>query len=211
MVAQRTTYSRCKALIYLVIALLCACSDKEYTVVELHHLEPSTLVSILNKQLDEDIEYDISGQSIIFYAGTSKLKPIITLLNSLDKPPSIYTLTFAWVSKYKRSTTQLPPSITIQSSTPNTIKIFDSLWQASIDQINQNRVLLTLTQKNNANEKKNQQIFFNDSKGVIVQLVESQAEPQLLEQQFVLTLNTKEKINHDMLPEDLAVTITRAD
>ncbi|MFY0640800.1 MAG: hypothetical protein JXR16_07115 [Bermanella sp.] len=192
-----------------MIALLCACSDKEYTVVELHHLEPSTLASILNKQLGEDIEYDISGKSIIFYAGASKLTPIITLLNSLDKPPSIYTLTFAWASKYKRSTTQLPHSITIQSSTPNTIKIFDSLWQTSIDQINQDQVLLTLIQKNNANEKEYQQIFFNDPKGVIVQRVESQTEPQLLKQQFVLTLNTKERINHDMLPKDLVVTVTR--
>ena len=209
MVAQRTTHSLCKALIYLAIALLCACSDKEYTVVELHHLEPSTLASILNKQLDEDIEYDISGQSIIFYAGASKLTPIITLLNSLDKPPPLYTLTFAWVSKYKRSTTKLPPSITIQTKTPNTIKIFDLFWQVSIDQINQDQVLLTLMQNNKVDSKNNQRLFFNDSKGVIVQLTEAQAEPELLEQQFVITLNKKERINHEQLPEDLAVTISK--
>ena len=209
MVAQRTTHSRCKALIYLALALLCSCSDKEYTVIELHHLQPGNLISILDKQLGDDIEYDISGQSIIFYASESKLQPIIILLNSLDKPSSIYTLTFAWANKYKRSTTQLPHSITIQTKTPNTIKIFDSFWQVSIDQINQGQVLLTLTQSNKVDSKSDQQLFFSDTKGVIIQLAETQVEPELLEQQFVITLNKKERINHEQLPEDLAITVSK--
>ena len=211
MVAQRTANSRCKALIYLAVLLLCACSDNEYTVVQLHHLDPNKLTSIIDRQLDGEIEYDISGQSIIFYASEKKLKPTITLLGSLDKAPFIYRLSFSWANKYKRSTVQLPPPVTIQSNAPNRIKLFDLLWQISIEQLNHDQVLLTLLQRKSADKSNQQQIFINDPNGVTLQLTESKEEAQLPERQFILSLNTKERIEHNLLPTGLAVTVSQFD
>ena len=211
MVAQRTANSRCKALIYLAVLLLCACSDKEYTVVQLHHLDPNKLTSIIDRQLDGEIEYDISGQSIIFYASETKLKPTITLLGSLDKAPLIYHLSFSWANKHKRSTVQLPPPVTIQSNAPNRIKLFNLLWQISIEQLNHDQVLLTLIQRKSADKSNQQQIFINDPNGLTLQLTESKEEVQLPEQQFVLSLNSKERIEHNLLPAGLAVTVSQFD
>ena len=211
MVAQRTANSRCKALIYLAVLLLCACSDKEYTVVQLHHLDPNKITSIIDRQLNGEIEYDISGQSIIFYASETKLKPTITLLGSLDKAPFIYHLSFSWANKHKRSTVQLPPPVTIQSNAPNRIKLFNLLWQISIEQLNHDQVLLTLIQRKSADKSNQQQIFINDPNGVTLQLTESKEEVQLPEQQFVLSLNTKERIEHNLLPAGLAVAVSQFD
>lgn len=207
MVAQRTTHNRCKAVIYLALALLCACADNNYTVIELHHRQPSDLIPILEKQLGGKVEYDITGQTIIFYTSAAKLEPIIALLSSLDRPSPIYTLTFSWANKYKRSTTKLPPPITIQSNTPNIIKLFDDLWHISIKPLTENTALVTLKQKSNLNDPTNNQLFFRGSQGVAVQLTQPQKKQEALEQQFLITLDEKERISHSQFPEDLAITV----
>ncbi|MGR6873947.1 hypothetical protein ACU6U9_16915 [Pseudomonas sp. HK3] len=209
MVAQRKTYIRCKEAVYLVLALtlISACSDDEYTVVELHHRQPSELLPILDKQLSDEIKYNMTGQTIVFYANAAELKPTIALLSSLDKPSSIYTLAFSWMSKHKRSTTRLPPPITIQSNTSNTINMFDNNWQVSIEPISQANVLMTLLQKSKSNEAQENQLFLSNSQGTTIHLVKQEDEHEKLEQQFVLPINEKSGISHSLLPKNLAITV----
>ncbi|MFT5592737.1 MAG: hypothetical protein ACI8SR_001099 [Oceanicoccus sp.] len=208
MVAQCTTHNRCKTVIYLALIFLCACTDNKYTVVELHHRQPSDLIPILDKQLAGEVEYAIAGQTIIFYTSATKLQPTIALLNSLDRPSPIYTLSFSWESKYKRSTTKLPPPITIQSDTPNTIKLFNDVWQISIKPVAENTALITLEQKNDANIPSNRQLLVNGPQGIAVQLIQPQEKHEALKQQFLIILNEKERISHSQFPEDLAITVT---
>lgn len=85
------------------------------------------------------------------------------------------------------------------------------LWQISIEQLNHDQVLLTLIQRKSADKSNQQQIFINDPNGVTLQLTESKEEVQLPEQQFVLSLNTKERIEHNLLPAGLAVTVSQFD
>lgn len=183
MVAQRKRYIRCAPLIYLSLALIAGCSDTQYTVIQLHHKSPSEVTDILNEQLNGNVEFKISGQSIVFYAEPAKIKNTIDLLNILDKPSHVYSLEFSWKNPYRRSTITLPRSMNLVADGNNTVELFDHFFEINIEPRNQTQVLLTIKKKT---KKKNR--------------VKE-------EQHYVLSLNQASELIHPLMPDDVMITI----
>lgn len=182
MVAQLKKHFRRQTLIYLSAMLLTACSDPSYTIVELHHKQPSELTAIIDQQLDGQVEFNITGQTIIFYADMAQLKSTVELLSILDKPPSTYRLEFSWKNPNRRSTIRLPDALSIQQDEENVIRLFDHYFHIAIEPINQSHVRLTI-------KKKEQRITKQ-------------------EQHYLLTLNQLEAFKHPLLPRDVMIKVT---
>lgn len=181
MVAQLKTHFKRKAFIYLTVLALIGCSEDQYTVVELHHKQPSELKPVIDQQLGEDIKYDITGQTIVFYDASDSLHSTIRLLEALDKESDVYSLEFSWKNPNRISTTKLPPSISIQSSKNNVISLFKTNWHINIQPSNQSQVWLSLKVKN--------------KRKVIG------------EQHYLIALNQAQELEHSLLPEGLMVTV----
>ncbi|NVK37811.1 MAG: hypothetical protein HWE18_07790 [Gammaproteobacteria bacterium] len=183
MVEQRPTNHRLSSLIYLVFLLLAGCDKQEYTLVELHHISSADIKSILEQHVDDDIQYDIAGQSIIFHSNQESIKNTIALLQALDKGQSLYKIDFSWGNNKRYSTTRLPSSIYIKQSKENLVRLFNERWQIQIETIDQNRVLceITLIKKHHLESV----------------------------QQYVFRLGEAQSIEHPELPDGLALKIRK--
>lgn len=184
MVAQRSSNSRCKALVYLALLALIACTETQYTMVELEHKSPDELLPIIEHQLKGDIEYHTAGQTIVFYAHKKDIQSTIALLAKIDQPINqlnIYTLEFSWKNPARYSTTKLPTPIPVTENKKHTVTLFDKPWVIYIQPANDQQVLLTIKNKKKRKSKNQQQYF--------------------------LTLNQENEINHILLPKELILTI----
>lgn len=183
MVAQRTTNRRLSTLIYLALLLLSGCEQQQYTLVELHHIPAADIESILQQQLGDDIKYDITGQSIIFYSDREPIKNTIALLQALDKGQSLYEIEFAWANKRRYSTIKLPKPIYVKQDRDNLVQLFDHKWQIKVEPIDQQRVLCEIAL---INKRRLESV-----------------------QQFVLEVGTPKQIEHAKLPRGLTLSIQK--
>jgi hypothetical protein len=161
--------------------VLTACSQDKFTLVELHHKQPSELTHIIDQQLGDDIEYKIAGQTIIFYDSGANIQSTINLLEILDKQPRVYALNFSWKNPRRASTIKLPSIVSIQQDQNNLINLFNTTWHVDIKPANQTQVWLSLKTKERRKVKS--------------------------EQHYLLTLNQPGEVANPLLPEDLMINV----
>jgi len=115
MVATCKSHSICKALIYLALfASLSGCGEPtNKTIVTLHFKNPSSLEKVVQESLKGEVNFEIAGQEIIFFARKDKLKATLELLSLLDRGPALYRLSFSRKHKHHYSTEALPQTLTL--------------------------------------------------------------------------------------------------
>jgi len=115
MVATCKSHSIRKALIYLALAAyLSGCGEPtNKTIVTLHFKNPTSLEKVIQESLGGEVDFEIAGQEIIFFARKNRLKATLELLTLLDRGPALYRLSFSRKHKHHYSTETLPYTLTL--------------------------------------------------------------------------------------------------
>lgn len=208
MVAQRNTYFRCTAFIYLSL-LLGACTNTELTIIELQHLKPTEVENIITRYSKDKIEYDIVNQKIIFYTNKENIQGLTHLLEQLDSKPNQFLLSFTWGKIKRYSTTLLPSPLIIGTTQPITININRNTWLASLEASNNNTYSLKFI---NQPKEDHQNLDVRSVKladGTRVKFNQSAATQS--ESSFSITLveGVETKINNPLLPKGLHLKLER--
>jgi|GEM_PF-1701360 len=145
MVARIKTYSACKALIYLSLLTLCACSNElPQTVVKLHFKQPEAIISALKANFEQDIDFHVVDNSIVFRAPKKEIKKTLSLLKVLDQPPSIYTLYFQKKNTRTYSTQKKPRYIDLIEGKTTTLPINRLRHEFTVSRISESRSILNI-------------------------------------------------------------------
>lgn len=145
MVAHIKTHSAHKALIYLSFFALLACNNETpQTVVKLHFKQPEAIISALKANFEQDIDFHIVDNNIVFHAPKKDIKETLSLLKVLDQPPSIYTLHLQKKQTRNYSTQKKPRYIDLVEGKTTTLPLNNLRHEFNVSRISESRSILNI-------------------------------------------------------------------
>lgn len=194
MVAQRKNHIRCKTLVYLILIYLTACSDPQITIVEFDHIDPIKVSSIIERNAQDELQYDIIDKKIIFYADRKSIQDLIKLLQSLDQKSDQFLLSFNWGNKKRYSTIDLPSPIMINTTQETKITLFKNTYAINLKVLDDQQYSIQLEKLTQSSEAQtvvssmrlpdDSKIYFSDTpqskKTLHFQWIMKQGIPQLV-------------------------------
>lgn len=165
MVAHIKTYSTLKALTYLSLLAILACSNETpKTVVKLYFKQPDAVISALKANFEQDIDFHIVDNNIVFHAPKNEIKKTLSLLKVLDQPPSIYTLHLQPSKDRSYSTSKKPRYLDLIEGKTTTLSLNNLRHEFNISRISEQRSILNIKISKRTKEPSEEQLFLNQSK-----------------------------------------------
>lgn len=127
-----------RLLIFLFVITSLGCEPHpSHTVVTLHHIDPSTLISALEESLGDDIKFSVAKNKIIIFAEIESIAPTLKLLESLDTLPSIVSLQFKRLKQYDYSTLENPEPFLLKENVNSKIIVNNEIIYISFKRISE--------------------------------------------------------------------------
>lgn len=165
MVAHIKTYSTLKLLTYLSLLAVLACSNETpQTVVKLHFKQPDAVISALKANFEQDIDFHIIDNNIVFHAPKKEIKKTLSLLKVLDQPPSIYTLHLQSSKNRSYSTSKKPRYLDLIEGKTTTLSLNNLRHEFNISRISEQRSILNIKISKRIKEASEEHLFINQSK-----------------------------------------------
>lgn len=169
MVAQQQTSRRYERCIPVIICLLCVFASscvqqkQEATIVKLQFIEAKDALATISQTLPAEIEYSISGNTIVFLSSEANLTPTINILKALDQPPTEYELHIRPTRHHNnkhystKKQTHFPmQSLRISENQPAKLETSKTIFYPFFDQATELKLSefeVTLTKLNTLNSK----------------------------------------------------------
>jgi len=209
MVAQRKTHTRCKALIYLIGLLLIGCSEPKTTIIEFESIDPIKLSGLLERYSNEEIQYDIIDNRIIFHSDEKSIANLIDLLKELDSQTNNFLLTFSWGQQKRYSTITLPNPISLATNLETPLTLFSKPTVLKLTPISNNRYSLNITLLNSPQKQSGQQIESISTPNQINLKLTTQQNPTEEFYQVVLSEGVITKLGNATLPKGLHILLEK--
>ena len=153
----------CLLFCLFVIAAMGCEPHPPQTVVTLHHVDPSTLISTLEKSLGSDTRFSIVKNKIIIFAEIKSVAPTLELLESLDTSLSIVSLQFKRLKQYDYSTIESPEPFLLKENIHSRVIVNNEIIYMSFKRITESSFEFKMATRINSKTNK---IVFEIKEGV---------------------------------------------